>query len=251
LQARAVVLALTGEALRRALWAAVLVTATIIVVRFVWIFPATYLPWLLRGKGKGEPPPNWRGPFFVAFTGLRGAVSLVAALLIPVSVAGIAFPDRDIVLFATYVVILVTLVGLGLALRPLVRVLGLMEAGEREFEANQRDERQVRLEALDEVLGKMGNASDPEAQALRRGYADRRERISRGNALAPDLDTAARCNRELHFIDVERAAVALSYEENRITDEARRRIERELDLEEARVRHALANTGTGGAAESS
>jgi monovalent cation/hydrogen antiporter len=243
LQARAVVLGLAGDGLARALLAAAAVTVTVVVVRFIWVYPATYLPRLfVPAYRRSDPLPDWREPFLVAFTGLRGVVSLAGALLIPVAIGGNPFPDRDIVLFATYVVIVATMVGLGLTLRPVVRAIGLSEAGAQEHAANRRDERQVRLEALDTVLSTLGEATHPRAEALRRAYADRRARIAMAEPSRPDLDTATRCNLELYLIDVERDAIARAYEENRITDEARRRIERELDLEEARVRHALAGT---------
>jgi CPA1 family monovalent cation:H+ antiporter len=240
LQARAVVVGLAGDGLQRALLAAVLVTLTVIVVRFLWVYPATYLPRLIPSIRASDPFPNWRMPFLVSFTGLRGVMSLVGALLIPPFIGDKPFPDREAVLFATYAVIVVTLVGLGLALRPVVRLLGLAEAGADEFEANRRDERKVRLEALDTVLERLNGAGDPVVVALRRAYTDRRAQVAASQSPAPVPDTPARCTLELRLIDAERESIAISYEQNRITDEARRRIERELDLEEARVRHALA-----------
>jgi monovalent cation/hydrogen antiporter len=241
LQARAVVVGLAGDGLQRALIAAAVVTLTVIAVRFVWVYPATYLPRLFMPRVcASDPPPDWRMPFLVSFTGLRGAVSLIGALLIPPFIGGKPFPDREVVLFATYAVIVATIVGLGLSLRPVVRLLGLGEAGADEFAANRRDERQVRLEALDAVLQRLDGAPGASAEALRRAYGDRRARIAASEALASPPDTAVRCALELQLIDAERESIAVSYEQNRITDEARRRIERELDLEEARVRHAMA-----------
>jgi CPA1 family monovalent cation:H+ antiporter len=241
LQARSVVVGLAGDGLQRAFVAAALVTLTVVAVRFVWVYPATYLPRLLMPRAcAADPPPDWRMPFLVSFTGLRGAVSLIGALLVPAYIAGKPFPDREVVLFATYAVIVVTIVGLGLTLRPVVRLLGLAEAGADEFAANQRDEQQVRLEALDAVLHRLDGAKDRSAEALRRAYGDRRARIAAADVSSSPPDTVARCALELRLIDAEREAIAEAYEKNRITDDARRRIERELDLEEARVRHAMA-----------
>jgi CPA1 family monovalent cation:H+ antiporter len=249
LQARTVALGLAGDGLARAILAAVVVTVTVVSVRFIWVYPATYLPRVFRTAYRpADPLPDWRQPFLIAFTGLRGVVSLAGALLIPIAIGGNPFPDRDVVLFVTYVVIVATMVGLGLTLRPVVRAIGLAQAGAQEHAANRRDEQQVRLEALDSVLDALGEAADPRATALRCAYADRRSRIATAEPSRPDIDTAARCNLELNLIDIERRAIARSYEENRITDEARRRIERELDLEEARVRHALMGTFARGTA---
>ena len=241
LQARSVVAGLAGDGLQRALITAAAVTFTVIVVRFIWVYPATYLPRLLMPTVRAsDPSPDWRMPFIVSFTGLRGAVSLIGALLVPTFIAGKPFPDRDVVLFATYAVIVVTIVGLGLSLRAVVRLLGLGEAGANEFTADRRDERQVRLEALDAVLQRLNGAAGQSADELRRAYAERRARVAASEASSSPPDTAARCTLELRLIDAERESVAVAYEQNRITDEARRRIERELDLEEARVRHAMA-----------
>ena len=240
LQAHAVVIGLAKGGLHHAIVAAVAVTITVIVVRFVWVFAATYLPRSIPAIGRSDPMPNWRVPFLVGFAGIRGVMSLVGALLIPVIVDGRAFPGRDEMLFVTYIVIVATLVGLGLTLQPLVRALGLSNAGAEEYDANLRDERRARLEALDAVLKKLDDDPDPVAEALRRAYADRRARIAAADPTRIDPRTATQCNLELKLIGIEREGIARAYEQNRITDGARRRIERELDLEEARVRHALA-----------
>jgi CPA1 family monovalent cation:H+ antiporter len=188
LQARAVIVGLAAGGLDRALIAAAVVSLAVIAVRFIWVYPATYLPRLLMPTVcASDPPPDWRMPFLVSFTGLRGAVSLIGALLFPTAIASEPFPDRDVVLFATYAVIVVTIVGLGLSLRPLVHLLGLREAGADEFAANRRDEREVRLEALDAVLQRLDGASGRSADALRRAYADRRaHRSVRASSSLPD-----------------------------------------------------------------
>ena len=87
-----------------------------IVARFVWMFPATYLPrWLVPAIRRKDPAPPWQWPFALAFTGMRGIVSLAAALAIPLTTDdGSPFPHRDLILFLTFSVILVTLVGQGL-----------------------------------------------------------------------------------------------------------------------------------------
>ena len=96
-----------------------LVAVIVILARFVWVFPATYLPrWLIRKVRERDPYPPWRTTFIVAFTGVRGAVSLAAALALPYALPnGDPFPYRDLVLFVAFGVIFVTLVGLGCACR--------------------------------------------------------------------------------------------------------------------------------------
>src|SRR5262245_24426206 len=126
LQASAVIEGIAAENFPRALAAAAVVCVTIVVVRYVWVFAATYLPRLMVPPLRHQDPlPDWRLPFIVGYTGLRGVVSLVAALLIPITINGQPFPDRNLVLFVTYVVIAVTILGLGLTLPWVVRRLGV------------------------------------------------------------------------------------------------------------------------------
>ena len=252
LQARAVISRISGEGWNRALVAGALVSLTVILVRFVWVFPATYLPrWLIPAMGRADPPPNWRLPFVVSFSGPRGVVTLAAALSIPLSIAGNAFPDRDVLLFVAFCVIAVTLIALGAALPLVVRGLGLASAGKDEAAADKRDERRARLEGLDAVLHALDTASQaaqPVAvDAVRRWHSDRRAHLAITADESNEDDPVAEASRlQLDLIDVERGSIARAYADNHLTDEARRRIERELDLEEARVRHALASTSLKG-----
>jgi len=252
LQARAVISRISGEGWNRALVAGALVSLTVILVRFVWVFPATYLPrWLIPAVGQADPPPNWRVPFVVSFSGPRGVVTLAAALSIPLTIAGNAFADRDVLLFVAFCVIAVTLIALGAALPLVVRGLGLASAGKDEAAADKRDERRARLEGLDAVLHALDTASQaaqPVAvDAVRRWHTDRRAHLAITADESNEDDPVAESSRlQLDLIDVERGSIARAYADNRLTDEARRRIERELDLEEARVRHALASTSLKG-----
>jgi len=155
---------------------------------------------------------------------------------------GRAFPDRDLVLFATYSVIVVTLVGLGTSLPAVIRRLRLDRHGTVELARDRQDEQRVRLEAIDAVLATIeregGALSRSEhAEALHRWHRDRREAYS---GVAGESATL-----ELRLLQVERESVARAYLGNRLTDEARRRIERELDLEDARLRHAIFSSGAG------
>lgn len=240
LQARQVFAALAEGQWSRALIAGALTALAVVAVRFVWVFPATYLPRMLVPRiARTEPRPNWRLPFLVAFCGLRGAVSLVAALLIPATLDGASFPERNLVLFATYCVVACTLIGLGTALPAVVRGLRIDRMSADEATRNAHDERRARLEGIDAMLRVVGPGA-PSAHETRRRIADDlqqraqkiRGRID-GHPVAADEEDDALW---LEAIEAEREAIAAAYEANRITDEARRRIERELDLEEAHLR---------------
>ena len=252
LQARAIAGHLSGAGWIEFLLAGILITLTTIIVRFVWVYSGTYLPRLIPAVRRREPAPDWRLPFMVGFTGLRGVVSLAAALSIPHFLDGQPFPDRDLVLFVTFFVIMATLVGLGLVLSPLARSIGLDQAGRGEAVRAKRDERAARLKGIRAVLKELERAAAEGAPAkavvaLRRYHTDR---LSLLNATADETTreepTTDAARLQLRLIAAERAAIARLYEENRITDEARRRIERELDLEEARSRHAQASAAAEG-----
>src|SRR5262249_58125350 len=117
-RARALIERVTTASLRDLAVAIAVVTAIAIAARFVWVFPATYVPrWLSPALRKRDPAPSWTWIFVLSFTGVRGVVSLAAALALPLTLAnGTPFPHRDLILFITFGVILVTLVGLGLML---------------------------------------------------------------------------------------------------------------------------------------
>ncbi len=110
----------------------------VIIARFAWVFPATYLPRLLSKRARErDPTPSWRIIFVLAFTGVRGAVSLAAALALPLTLpGGEAFPHRDLILFVSFGVILVTVIGLGLSLPAVVKVLGISHLGHAEIYAS-------------------------------------------------------------------------------------------------------------------
>ena len=135
----------------RELMATIAITVVIAVVaRFVWVFPATYLSrWLIPAVRRRDPSPPWQQTFIISFTGVRGVVSLAAALAIPLVVdSGSPFPHRDLILFATFGVIIVTLVGQGLTLPTMIRWLGVGRHGKAEHRREQEAELAARNEAI-------------------------------------------------------------------------------------------------------
>jgi CPA1 family monovalent cation:H+ antiporter len=218
------------------------VTAVIIAARFIWVFPAVYVPrWISPALRKRDPAPPWQQAFLLAFIGVRGVVSLAAALAIPLTLAnGAHFPYRDRILFITFGVILVTLVVIGLLLPAVVRWLGIAHDREEERQREREAELAARFEAMDAAL------RDVEARARERGlgeetighlrtrHAARRQQYPRSTT---DGVEAAKLVGQLRLdlIESERAYLFQLLREGKITDESRRRIERELDLEEAGI----------------
>ena len=245
LQARALAESLHSRSLRELATSGAVVCAVIIVARFVWVYPGTYLPrWLSASLARRDPPPPWQHPFVLAFTGVRGIVSLAAALAIPfVTAAGEPFPQRDLILFLTFVVILVTLVGQGLVLPAVIRALGLANTGLREQAADRLEEFAARRLAIEAALARLDEIEKErriDAEVLERLRAQHRERLRRVTHRS-DADERHRAAQELHdtiefsLLEAERRLVNELYRRGELKDEARRRIERELDLREAQL----------------
>jgi CPA1 family monovalent cation:H+ antiporter len=232
--------------LPRILTATVIVAVTIVVARFVWVFARLYLGWLacvvlrtLRIPIPLPPLPLWRHTFVVAFTGVRGAVSLAAALALPLTVAsGAPFPDREVMLFIVFGVILITLVGLGLTLPMVVNALGIANIGHEEHRAEYEAEITARRNLLAATrasiddMAKSRQLPEDVVDILCARHLARSSQVPGDDGESAHMTKgSARLVREL--ISEERKFIHRLLREGQITDEARRRIERDLDLEEA------------------
>lgn len=223
------------------LFATALVTVIVIVARFAWVYPAIYLPRLLNPRlRKRDPMPPWQNTFVISFTGVRGAVSLAAALALPFALPnGDAFPHRDLILFVSFGVIFITLVGLGSTLPVVVRWLGLARAGREEHVAEHEAEIAARREALDAALKSLDaitndrELTDEVVKLLRARHESRTNQLP--DSFDPDVQDASAAGTELtrELIATERKFIHALLRDGKITDESRRRIERDLDLEEA------------------
>jgi Na+/H+ antiporter len=242
LQIRTLLDQLDMISLSGALLAVLLTVAVVIVARFAWVYPAIYLPrWLSPALARRDPAPPWQWPVFLGFVGIRGVVSLAAALAIPLTtLTGTPFPHRDLILFVTFGVIVATLVGQGLLLPGLVRWLALGSHAADEREREHAAELSARAEALNVAQNRLDRlaAEDriaPEVLAiLRARHRDRAGRLPRNASNGVDTAAAA-ADLRWELIAAEREYIYQLFREGKITDEARRRIERELDLEEAGI----------------
>ena len=187
-----------------------------------------------------DPSPPWQWVFVLAFTGVRGAVSLAAALALPFALPnGEGFPYRDLILFVSFGVIFITLVGLGLGLPPVVRWLGVAQAGRDEHVAEHESEIAARREALSVALKSLDamtddrELSDEVVKLLRARHEIRANQLPA--SLDPDAHDVSATGTELtrELIAAERKFIHVLLRDGKITDEIRRRIERDLDLEEA------------------
>ncbi len=222
---------------------AVGVFVAVVLVRFVWVYPATFLPrWLSARVREREPGVDWKAPLVVGWAGMRGVVSLAIAFSIPVVADGEEFPARNLVLFLTFTTVIGTLVVQGLTLPPLIRLLKLPG---RDRYAETLAEAQAQSEAsraaeehLDALLADERNAlPQPLADRLRTVLERRRnavwERLGSVNETTGETadDTYRRLSREM--IDAEREVFVRLRDARRIDDEMMRALLRRLDLEEA------------------
>ena len=225
------------------LWWAAAITLTVVLARWLWVYPAAWLPRRLsRRIRERDPMPSKAQLALISWTGMRGGVSLAAALAIPLTTeAGEPFPGRDLILFLTFCVILVTLVFQGLALPAVIRVLHLEDDGDD----SAREEAQARIHAAAAALLRLEELEQEDwvrpdtAERVRGGYNFRRDRFSAwldggddGSIEARSQDFQ-RLRREL--LNAERDAVHELRRRGEISDDVARRVERDLDLEDARL----------------
>ena len=245
LQARALSHSMREFSLSELATSAAVVSLVVILARFIWIYPATYLPRrLIPAIARRDPAPPWQWPFALAFTGVRGIVSLAAALAVPLVAAdGQPFPHRDQVLFLTYAVIVVTLVGQGLLLPTVIRALGLVDAGDRERHGEGGEEIEARRLAIESAIARLQQiAAEQELPAdvlagLHTHYRGRLQHFEHQHRRGEGPPQAAEIEDqiELLLISAERDRINELYRSGALKDEARRRIERELDLRQAHL----------------
>lgn len=216
-------------------------SAFLIVLRLFWVFSGAWIAYLIRAKllRREAARPNARGVFIVGWTGMRGVLALAAAISLPNFLAsGAPFPERHLIIFLAFCVILVTLVLQGLSLPWLIRKLALGGATSAQIE--EIEARQKILNTVLERLHEMeSNADDEHLQIYRDIARHYRGRLTMVNAKG---DRAQRqkelslsrdyrnLSRELR--DVERKTAMELRNENKINDELLRRLQRELDLTE-------------------
>jgi CPA1 family monovalent cation:H+ antiporter len=227
---------------------ALVVVVAVIVTRFAWVFPATYLPRRLsRRLRERDPAPSWQGPAVISWAGMRGVVSLAAAFALPAKM-----PGRDLILFVTFVVILATLLLQGLTLPWVVRRLGLDDAGladrvERDVAIADHHVARVAIGALDRITDE---ERVPVAVADElRGHLE--ERVRRAHAILggcpgeDEYDDGARFDRadvlrdavsavqlRQRLLEAERSELLRLYAARDIDDEVLRRVQQQLDVEE-------------------
>src|SRR4051812_12127803 len=243
LQLPVVVGALHGVPASELIGEAAAIAGTVIAVRLLWVVPAIYLPRMLsRRLRERDPAPPLSHTIVIAWTGLRGAVSLAAALALPLTAAGGGpFPNRDRIVFLAFAVVLVTLLVQGLSLPALIRRLGIADG-----EEDGRHEDEIRVRAAEAALARIDELEeepwvrDASAERLRELYEYRLERFRRraeedGARSELDDQTADFARLPVELINAERDEPLGLRRRGEITEEVMGGIERALALEESRV----------------
>jgi CPA1 family monovalent cation:H+ antiporter len=239
LQLRSIVERLEGQDVGNLIMIALAVSATLIVSRFVWIFPVVWLPRALsRTVREADPMPPWSYPTILSWAGMRGVVSLATALALP-----LRFPGRDLIVFLAFCAIFATLVVQGTTLGWVIRRLGLEE---EETSLPEPDTAQARaelatasLEAVEEHLDSDGSEHGEAAAELVEEYKVRAERAS---IEGQDVETKTNqlvAQQRLRLVAIEAAREKLADQTDQIDTEAHRTLAAELDLEEQQIHCAL------------
>jgi monovalent cation/hydrogen antiporter len=238
MQLSAIVPRLTDYTVAQLFFYGTFVSAVAIVVRFAWVYPAIYLPLVLRTMlGQQVPAPREGEVFIMSWCGMRGIVSLAAALALPQALEdGSPFPERDLIVFLTFVVIAVTLVIQGLSLKPLIRRL---QVG-KDWSLQEEQQRakmalgKAAIAAIDSVVAKDG-ISNELAERIRAEFAEQITlAVPEGLVLRHSgADDAKRLRAAA--VKAERHELIRLWRENHISDEVLHKIEEDLDYQESRI----------------
>jgi Na+/H+ antiporter len=230
----------------KAIFYGLIISVLTILIRVVWVYPATFLPRWLSGKvRKKEAKPSWQGVFLVSWAGMRGVVSLSSALSIPLTLFwGDPFPQRNLILFITFVVILFTLVFQGLTLPFVIKWLNIKDPDTIHPEDEQ--ETAIRLVLLkvarekivvkyavevteNELLGNL-------KLQLESNISLTTQRLESLEGSGNDQNEVEQHNRVLHdLIKTQRKELARLRKEKHFDEEVLRKHEAQLDLDEARL----------------
>lgn len=215
----------------------VIVSAAVIIVRIIWVFPGTYLPRISKHVRKTEPPPDLKLVSVVAWAGMRGIISLAAALALPLMINNTTpFPNRNMIIFLTFSVIFSTLVLQGLTLPRLIKMLGIKTDGTEEDE-----EHQARIKITSSVIEHIEEnyslLNDEILNQIKTKYEIRIQRLRKdvNNQRLSDEQYKNLLEVRQNLLNKERSLILELRDKGNLNLEILRRLENELDLEETRL----------------
>ncbi|GGH26318.1 Na+/H+ antiporter [Dyadobacter endophyticus] len=237
----AIVDGLDTYSLREAIGYGLLISLTAIVIRIILVYLATFLPRMLsRNVRDRESSPGWRLTFVMGWAGMRGVVSLAAALTIPLNTQqGSAFPHRNLILFITFIVILVTLVFQGLTLPMVLRLFRVPEA-EEDLSVDQQME-MIRLHLARRSADYMKQHYHSEIRnygSVKRIMEQLQRTIAFADPAQDDHDPAKELKKKImiELVALQRASLHTIGDENKYDEDVIRDMEHNLDLEESRLK---------------
>ncbi|MBL0744069.1 Na+/H+ antiporter [Chryseolinea lacunae] len=238
LQLRVVMEGMEEHSFGTLLWYGAIVSVAVILGRIIWVYPGTYIPRIIKRIRTTEPKPSMKTVTVVAWSGMRGVVSLAAALALPLTTMGDEpFHNRNLIIFLTFCVILSTLVLQGLTLRPLINWLGI-EVDNAEHEREQQARLRIASSVIEHIEENYSLAlSDEVLNQIKTKYEIRIQRIRKDQTqqrlAEQEINEFHRIQKEL--LNRERELTLSLRDQGKISDEALRKIEYELDLEETRL----------------
>lgn len=245
LELPAIVAGLEGYSLMQASLYGLFVSAIVILIRMAWIYPATFIPrWLFKSL-RTEPHPGFKGPFIIGWAGMRGVVSLAAALSLPLTLDnGHPLPERNLIVFITFVVILVTLVFQGLTLPFIIKALKIEEIDP--VIPMEQQEAEIRIRLIKTALKRLDHEHKAELEnnsLLLALKAEFESNLSHTNQKLECMECAENGQRELVIYrrvikDIYRAQRKELYQlrkEKMFSDEAIRKEEMQVDISEIRI----------------
>ena len=237
LQLPVIITGLGKFTLAEALGYGALISVSTILLRIIWVFPSNYIPrWFSRRIRERESDFRSKSTAVIAWSGMRGVVSLAAALALPLTIGDQPFPNRDIILFITFAVIFATLVLQGLTLPPLIRWLGIKPDGTEE-----QQEHDARLKVAASIIEHIEenyslSLSDSVLSQVKAKYEIRIEKMRQESARKMSNEQIAEYHRiQNELIGAERKFILDLRRSHKIGDEVHRKLEYELDLEEERL----------------
>jgi CPA1 family monovalent cation:H+ antiporter len=214
-----------------------LISVATIVLRIVWVFPSMYLPRLFSRKiRESDGELNSKYTTVIAWSGMRGVVSLAAALALPLTINGVDFPNRDIVLFITFCVIFATLVLQGLTIPKVIKWLGVKPDGLEE-----KQEQHARMKVASSIIEHIEenyalSLSDSVLSQIKSKYELRIEKMRQESSRKMTDEQIHEFHQiQSDLIAAERQFVLGLRQSFVIGDEVHRKLEYELDLEEERL----------------
>jgi len=224
----------------------VIISLVTIIIRIIWVFPGAYIPRrLFKSIRTTEPNPGWRNILLIGWSGMRGVVSLASALAVPLTLLnGSAFPHRNLILFITFVVILITLVLQGLSLKSFIRLLNIST---NEKDSEEQQALALRLQLAEKVLAHIDYNYQHEMEnnetykrvrdRYKRMIAITQKKLKAEEAIDDESSFLPHYRKMLlELIEVRRRELYQLRRTNAFSEELIRDREWELDLEEARLR---------------